>query len=200
MNDETTGQLCPPDWSVPEYARDALWLHTESDAVQVTGEYGLFDLAYPARELTVRWGRDDGPALTQVRWQADNLHWRGEVRLAGMVEALHLTELPDSGIPMAITYVSAQPLKPSARPYPDAMQRRQPITEPDYAAALDDRFDPQTVTLITLEDSPLVSYARDSLLNHVPLHFYGSLPDDAAGWHQFFALPVVWESVTVFVP
>ena len=199
MNDETTGQLCPPDWPVPLYAREMLWLTTDSDTVPVSGEHGLFDLTYPARELTLRWG-ETGPPLTQLRWQPDNLHWRGDVRLAGMVEALHLTELPASEIPMAITYVSAQPLKPATRSYPDAQQRRQPLTEPDYISGLDDRFDPQTVTLITLEDSPLVSYARDSLLNHVPLHLYGSLPDDDAGWHPFFALPLVRESVTVFVP
>ncbi len=199
MNDETTGQLCPADWPVPLYARDMLWLTTDSDTVQVSGEHGLFDLTYPARELTLRWG-ETGPPLTQLRWQPDNLHWRGEIRLAGMVEALHLTELPGAEIPMAITYVSAQPLKPATRPYPTAQQRKQPLTQPDYLSGLDDRFDPQTVTLITLEDSPLVSHARDSLLNHVPLHLYGSLPADDAGWQEFFALPLVWEAVTVFVP
>lgn len=200
MNDDLSGQLTQA-WVIPPYAQDQLWVDSESSSAQCAGAHGLFELDAPTAILTVRWGSNDGAALTQLRWRIDNLQWDGSVRLGGMVEAIHLTELPDTDLPMAVIAFSGQPLHPQTRPYYDASQRA--ITHfdaPDYLSGVDDSHMPRVVTLITLAESPLVSTAQESLMNQVPLHVYGRLADEADGWHRFFALPIVWESVTIFAP
>ena len=65
---------------------------------------GLFELEAPAQILTLRWNSSDGLPLTQLTWQADNLAWDGSIRLGGIVEAIHLTQLPDIDYPLAIIF------------------------------------------------------------------------------------------------
>lgn len=199
MNDHLSGQLCAATWQIPAYAQGRLWLDSESGSAQCEGERGLFTLDAPAPVLTLRWNSDDGLPLCQIAWQADRLAWEGQVRLGGIVEALHLTELQGVDFPMAIVYLSAQALRPTTQPYPDAHQRDQhAFAMPDYLVGVDDEQAIMTVPLITFADSPLVSIAQESLNQKNPLHVYGHLDASAAAWHDFFALPIVWEAVTVF--
>jgi hypothetical protein len=200
MNDELAGQLTH-DWEIPAYARSMLWLDSESGSAKCEGSHGLFELEAPAPELTVRWGGADGIALKLLKWQPDNLHWDGSIALGGMVEMLHITELPELDLPLAVVHFSAQPLLVDTRPYPDASQRQlSQFPVPYFVDAVDDRLRPMMVTLITLSDSPLASYASDALLQKTPMHVYGRLADEEQGWHRFFALPLLWESVSLFAP
>jgi len=198
MNDELSGQLCR-QWNIPNYAQNHLWLDSESGAVRCEGGKGLFELEAAAQILTLRWGGAAGPPLPQLRWQADHLQWDGSIRAGGMVEALHLMEMPQLDLPVAVIYFSAQPLKPGIKPYPDVMQRQQThFAVPDYLDAVDDDIQPQLLTLLTTGDSTLTTAAQDAMLNKMPLHAYGHLSDEEQGWHHFFALPILWESVTLF--
>ncbi|MGJ3238842.1 MAG: hypothetical protein ACFE0Q_09070 [Anaerolineae bacterium] len=200
MNDELAGQLTA-DWQIPPYAQNRLWLDSDAGSARCEGEQGLFTLETPAPVLTLRWNSDEGIALTQLRWQSDNLRWDGSVRLGGLVEAVHLTEIAGVDFPMAIVAFGAQPLRPETRPYADASQRERPTFPiPDYLSAVDDEQIPLTTPLITFADSPLVGIAQDALTQKYPLHVYGVLDRSEAHWHEYFALPIIWESVTVFVP
>lgn len=200
VNDALVGQLTQ-HWQIPEYAQNRLWVDSEASSAKCEGVQGLFELDAPAQILTVRWNSDEGIPLTQVNWQVDNLQWDGSVRLGGIVEAIHLTELSKVDFPMAIVFFSGQPLLPSTKPYPDVSQRdKSGFAIPEYIEGVDDSLVPMTVPLITFADSPLVGIAQESLVQKNPLHVYGRLDDSDANWHDFFALPIVWESVTVFEP
>jgi len=200
MNDDLAGQLTS-DWQIPAYAQNRLWLDTEAGSARCEGAQGLFELEAPAQVLTLRWNADDGLPLTQLKWQIDNLQWDGSIRLGGLVEALHLTELKGVDFPVAIVSFSGQALRPNTKAYPDASQRDlKQVPLPDYLAGVDDDSEAMTVSLITFADSPLVGIAQDSLVQKYPLHVYGTLDNSEAHWEDFFALPVVWESVTVFAP
>lgn len=196
MNDELSAQLSDV-WDIPAYAQDVLWVDSEAGSAQTEGAKGLFALPAPSAAVTVRWGSDTGAPLTQLRWQADALGWDGGVRVGGLVEALHLLEF--AGVVVGVVYVSAQPLRPQVLPYA-AAARRAPIALPDYGAGVDDREPPQPLTLLVGDESPLLQVAQDSLTQALPLHLYGRLADEAAGWHTQFALPVLWEAVTIFAP
>ena len=200
MNDELAGQLTQ-DWEIPAYARSLLWLDSEGGSAKCEGSHGIFELDAPTPVLTLRWGSADGAPLKQLKWQPDNLHWDGSVALGGMVEMVHITEIEALNEAVAVVYFSAQPLLPDTRPYPDASQRH--LTEipmPYYVDMVDDTQRPMIVTLLTLADSSLAAHAQESLLQKMPLHVYGRLADEAQGWHRFFAMPILWESVSLFAP
>ena len=200
MNDEQSGQLTT-EWQIPAYARNLLWLDTEAGSARCEGAQGLFELAAPSSELTLRWGGADGAPLIQFRWQPDDLGWAGEVRVGGMVEAIHLTEIPALDDLLAVIFFSAQPLLPAIRPYPDARQRPFATDDfPQYEKGVDDRLSPAIITLITLQDSPLAATAQEAMLQKMPLYAFGQLADEMQGWHEFFSLPILWDSVTLFAP
>lgn len=200
MNDSLSAQLTS-DYTIPAYAQSRLWLDSETGSAKCVGEKGLFTLEETAQILTLRWNGDDGLPLTQLTWQVDNLGWDGSIRLGGIVETIHLTHLPEIDYPLAIVFFSAQPLKPDTRPYPDASLRLlSRFPDADYLAGVDDSEMPLSVPLLTFADSPLVPIAQDSLSQHNPLHIFGSLAEEADTWHEHFALPIVWNSVTVFAP
>lgn len=196
MNDELSGQLTEL-WNIPTYAQKLIWLDTEAGSAQTEGDKGLFELPAPSVTVTVRWGGDTGAPLTQLRWQPDVLGWDGTVRVGGLVEAIHLTEF--AGIVLGVVYISAQPLYPHTLPYPDAA-RRQVITPPDYLEGVDETESPEVLTVLVSDESPLFQVAQDSLTNSLPLHVYGRLSDEEEGWHTQFALPILWEAVTIFAP
>lgn len=201
MNDELTGMLCSKKYRIPDYAQNRLWLDSEVGASKVEGEKGIFSLEAPTNLLTLRWNGADGLALTQLAWQSDSLQWDGKIRLGGIVEAVHLTELEAIEMPMALIYFSGQPLKPEIHAYPDTSQRNlSRFSPPDYLAGVDELEMPMTVPLITFAESPLVAIAQESLMQKNPLYAFGTLAEEDDEWHEYFALPIVWESVTVFAP
>ncbi len=200
MNDNLNGQLTA-DWEIPPYARDALWLGGGNDKVQVEGAHGIFTLNAPAQALTLLWGGADGPSLTQLQWKTDNLGWDGSVRLGGYVDALHITELPGTDIPIAIIHFGGQPLKPDVTPYPAAGQRyHAPYPVPDFHGGIDDNVSEGVTTWLAPDDSALMPVVLDALMNKLRVHVLGKLADEAGGWHKHFALPVLLESLALFAP
>ena len=198
MNDERNGQLTA-DWLIPEYAQGMLWLESETgDVVPAEGENGLFTLDMPSPLLTLRWGGLEGLALAQLRWQPDTLEWDGRVKLGGYVDALHVTEL--DGTPIAVMTIGGQALRADYHAYPGRVQRAQvPYPFPDFDAALSIVGDAAT-TWLAPDDSPLTALAQDALVSKLPVHVYGRLSDEEDGWHNYIALPLLLESLTLFAP
>ncbi len=197
MNDETTGQLTS-HWQIPNYARNMLWLTTESGSAKTEGAQGLFTLAVPATLLTLRWGGEEGGALTQFKWQPDTLAWDGSVRIGGYLEALHLTELPGIEEPMMIATVDGQPLRPQLAAYPNASQRPHGIPRPDFFAGIDDDCDLTLTTWLIPADSLYAGSLQDALSNRIRVYLFGRLPEDRAGWQKHLALPLLLEAMTMF--
>ncbi len=200
MNDELNGQLTS-DWTIPAYARDMLWVEGAGEVVQAQGKHGSFRLDAPSALVTLRWGGATGPALTQLRWQVDTLDWDGSVRIGGFVDALHVTEQIDLPEALTILHVGGQPLKPDTQPYPDFGQRKRvPYAMPSYFDGLAEDVDESVTTWMALSDSAVLVLAQDALVNKLRVYCYGSLAEDAAGWHEAFALPIVLEAMSLFAP
>ncbi|MGB1285627.1 MAG: hypothetical protein ACPG7F_03750 [Aggregatilineales bacterium] len=199
MNDELTGQLCDT-YRIPAYADGLLWLSTDSESVPVEGETGLFELSMPAQTLTLRWGAADGAALTQLRWQPDNLAWNGSVRLGGMIQALHLVMLPRmEDFPLLLLDVEAQPLLPATKQATSGRERRNyPYTVPDFFDGIDGELDPDFTTWLLPEESALAGLVQDAMMNHRNVNFYGTLAPQDDPWHAHFALPILLERVSLF--
>lgn len=198
MNDQLSGQL---GWAIPAYARDLLWLTSEANAVKIEGKQGLFTLDTPADVLTLRWGAADGPALAQLRWQANSLEWDGVVRIGGYIDAMHITELDDLPAPVTILHVGGQPLKPGASAFPGRAARRSvPYPVPSYFDGIADDIDETVTTWMALEDSPALTLAQDALVSKLAVYCFGRLAEQDAGWHDLFALPVALEGMTLFAP
>jgi hypothetical protein len=197
MNDDRTGMLATARWKIPAYAREMLWLDTESDAVQVEGERGLFQLDAPAEWLTLRWGHEKGPALARLRWRPDCLEWDGTVRLGGYVDSLHLTALPGIDEAIGVLHLGGQPLLPDTHFYTPAVQRTTASYEmPDFYGGLADDVPETYTSWLVGEDSPLLTMAQDAMLNKMRVWFSGRL----GGFDQHFALPLVLEAITLFAP
>lgn len=200
MNDELSGQLTS-SWLIPQYARGALWLETESCTVQTEGDYGQFILNAPASQLTVRWGGDHGPALARLSWQVDTLDWDGRVRVGGYVDAIHVTELPGITYPITVIYMGGQPLKQGAIGFPDTSIRAAvPYPTPEFYAPLAAEVKQAITTWLVPDESPLATVAQRALMDNLRLHFFGRLSDDESGWGSYFALPILLQAVTLFGP
>ncbi len=198
MNDQLAGQL---GWTIPAYARDLLWLESEAETVPVEGTAGLFTLTAPASVLTLRWGSAEGPALKQLRWQVDTLEWDGSVALGGFIDSMHITEIEGMPAPIVVLSVGGQPLKPGIKPYPDrAVRRSVPYPIPDFYDAIDDRIDESVTTWVAFEDSAALTLAQDALVSKLRVGCFGHLADQAADWHDHFALPIALEGMTLFAP
>ncbi len=198
MNDQLSGQL---GWNVPAYARDLLWLESDSRAVAVEGAAGLFTLDAPAEVLTVRWGGAQGSALQQVRWQVDSLEWDGAVAIGGYVDSMHITEIDGLPAPIVVLSIGGQPLKPGITPYPNRAARRAiPYPVPDFYAAIADNIEESVTTWIAFDDSPALTLAQDALVSKLRVCCFGHLADQKAGWHEHLALPIALEGMTLFTP
>ncbi|MFN8452189.1 MAG: hypothetical protein U0521_27235 [Anaerolineae bacterium] len=198
MNDQLSGQL---GWTIPAYARDLLWLTSETGAAKVEGAQGLFMLDAPAEVLTLRWGAADGPALARLRWQVDSLGWDGVVRVGGYVDAMHITELDDLPAPVTILHVGGQPLKQGVTAFPGRAARRAvPFPVPSFFDGIADDVDETVTTWVALEDSAALTLAQDALVSKLGVYCFGRLAAQAAGWHDQFALPLALESMTLFAP
>lgn len=198
MNDQLSGQLTKT-WSIPEYAREMLWLETDVGTVRAEGTQGLFTLPAPAEIVTIRWGGEAGPALAQLRWQVDSLHWDGAVRIGGFVDAMHLTDLPKMPEPVVVLTIGGQPLKPEITPFPDAARRRQiPYPPPDFFEGIADEIEEGITTWATFEGSAPLALAQDALVSKLRVFCFGHLAETA--WQDYFALPIVLESMTLFAP
>jgi hypothetical protein len=200
MNDELTGQLCA-GWKIPEFARDALWLETESEIIPCEGESGLFTLNEPASVLTVRWCGAKGPALARLPWQPDNLGWSGRIGFGGYVDALHVTEIPGLPYSVMVIYVGGQPLKSTTMGYPNSAVRYQPpYPAPDFYSGLAADVTESITTWLVPDESPMALMSKDAIMNNLRLHFFGQIADDASGFSAHFALPLLLQAITLFGP
>jgi hypothetical protein len=197
MNDALNAQLAS-SWTIPPYARDLLWVESESGVAQAEGAKGLFTLPAPAEVLTIRWGSADGSPLVQLRWQPDSLNWDGAVRIGGFIDAMHVAELPDLDTPLFILTIGGQPLRPNITPFPDTAQRQLPIAAPDFSAAVAEEVDEAFTIWAALDESPTLAFAQDALVSKMRVHCYGHLTDQKWGWHEFLALPIALEGMTLF--
>lgn len=199
MNDEQRNQLTS-NWRIPKYARDQLWVEGDSGAGRASGEFGEFELpAGGTSPVTIYW-RDvhKGAALVRLPWRADSLDWDGGVRIGGYVDAMHITNIADGELTVAIIYLGGQPLRNSLRPYDTAADRETPEFMPSFHAALASDVTETISTWIAPFDSPLTGIAQDAMQNNMRLHCFGRLADESSGWDRFFALPIILESMTVF--
>ncbi|MBI1259537.1 MAG: hypothetical protein GC204_18880 [Chloroflexi bacterium] len=197
MNDQLSGQL---GWTIPLYARNLLWLESEAGVVKVEGAQGLFTLEAPAEVLTLRWGSAEGPALTQLRWQADSLEWDGSVRIGGYIDSMHITELDDLPAPITILQLGGQPLKPAVNAYlPRAARRSIPYPVTSFFDGLAE-VDETVTTWMAFEDSAALILAQDALVSKLPVYCFGHMAEQEAGWHDLFALPIALEAMTLFAP
>ena len=200
MNDELTAQLTST-WRIPPYAQTMLWLTGETvEPVQAEGEHGLFALDAPAPLLTLRWGGAEGSPLALLRWQADSLEWDGGVQSGGLVDTLHITAIPGAEYPIAVFSLGGRPLAPGVMPYPPAAARhRVPYVFPNFDEGLSEAEEAVT-TWLAPDDSPLVALAQDALVSRLGVYCFGHLADEESGWHEYFALPILLEALTLFAP
>lgn len=200
MNDELSGQLTS-DWVIPNYAQSALWLVSEHESVQTEGVYGLFTLTVPTRTLILRWGAENGPALAALTWQVDSLAWDGLIRLGGYVDALHVMALPLTADPVTVIHVGGQPLKLSETGYPSAEKRQSvPYPAPNFNASLAQDVAESVSTWLIPEKNMFGDMVQQAMLRNLHLQVFGRLADDASGWDEHFALPILLNAVTLFGP
>lgn len=193
--DKTT--LCSR-WKIPPYAQPHLKITTDAGIeFPVIGENGEFTVDDTPRIVTVGWG--DAP-LTQLRWASESLDWDGTVRVGGFVTAIHMTELQAIDVPLAIITMEAYPLKPSVVPFLSPNERNtQPYAPSDCLVGIDDETQEGVTTWIAEIDSPLTGVMQDAMNQGHRLYAFGQLATEEHGWHQFFALPILLESVTMFM-
>ncbi len=189
--------LCT-SWKIPLYAQPHLKITTNTGKqYSITGTQGEFDLDETPLTVTVCWG--DAP-LTQLDYKADSLDWNGTVRLGGFATAIHMTELQAIDMPLAIITLEAQALKPTVTPFLSSSQRSNyPYPPPDGLDGIDDDSPEGVTTWIAEIDSPLTGLMQDAMNQGHRIHAYGQLAPEEHGWHQFFALPILLESVTTFM-
>lgn len=198
MNDLLNGQLTS-DWSIPGYARDLLWIETESETVQTQGKRGLFTLSAPAERLVLRWGTPEGPALAALRWRPESLDWGGQVRIGGYIDALHSAELHGLPEPLIVLTVGGQPLKTIASPFPRPHERaRAPISPLSFDEGLEADIAESVTTWAAFEGSPALLLAQDALVSKLRVWCFGRLAD--ATLHELLALPLLLEEMTLFAP
>ncbi|MBC8170567.1 MAG: hypothetical protein H7X77_02805, partial [Anaerolineae bacterium] len=115
------------------------------------------------------------------------------------LDAVHLTALPITGEAIGVLYVVGHPLLPTTSLYALPETRRQGAYEsPDFLQGLADDVPESATTWLVAEDSPLMSFAHDALLNGLRLWLTGKLAEEESGWDRFFGLPLLLASITVF--
>ena len=185
-------------WEIPTYAQSHLKITSDKgDQSALSGEHGDFTLDDIPSILTISWG--DAP-LTQLSWTADSLDWNGSVRVGGFVTAIHMTEIQAIEMPLAIITLEAHPLKPSVIPFITPAQRANyPYPPSDCLEGIDDEIPEGVTTWIAEIDSPLTGVMQDAMNQGHRIYAFGQLASEEHGWHQFFALPILLESLTTFM-
>ncbi len=169
--------------------------------MRAEGSKGSFTLTAPAEVLTVRWGNANGAPLAQLRWQVDALDWDGAVRVGGFIDTMHSTEIAALPAPIVVLTVGGQPLRPGTRPFPALAERkRSPYAPPSFSEGIDEEIDESITTWIAFEEDASLTLAQDALVSKLRVYLYGRLAEQKAGWHEYFALPVALEGMTIFAP
>ena len=187
------------DWRIPSYAQAMIWAKNEIDAAQAEGNQGTVTMQVDKSPITLHWGGPQGPAITQIKWQPQDLQWDGSIRIGGMVDAIHLSAFPGIEEAIAVVHIGGQPLLPDTVAFAKGSQRQAiPYADPEWMEGIDSEVAFGYTTWLVGEDSPLYAVIYDALSSKMPIHAYGLLPSVTQGWHQQLALPILLQSVTVF--
>jgi hypothetical protein len=195
MNDELNNQLTS-QWQIPAFAREKLYVTTQTDSAQVSGENGLFSLSEPTTMVTIRWGSTDGTPLCQLRWRADSLEWSGFIRVGGMVDAMHYTSMENEETALAIITASVCPLFPNTARYPRLNISVSNTPRVDYFEGLDREQEPRLITWLVPYLSPLLPLCQDALSNKLMVYFWGYLADK--GNLDRMITPFILQEMTLF--
>ena len=190
-------KLCKT-WKIPDYAQPYLSVMTDGgDEIDIIGEQGEFSVSDTATHIIIRWGNSP---LVQLSWQRDTLDWTGSVRVGGFVTAIHMTQLPAIDLSLAIITMEAYPLKQSVKPFLSSAERDQlPYAPSDFLDGIHDESDEGVTTWLAEIDSPLMAVMQDAMNQGHRVYAFGQLAGEEQGWHKFFALPILLESVTLFM-
>ena len=201
MDETLRAQLTSSRWNIPRYARGALWVESVTgEVVRVDGEQGHFQLSEPTQAIIVRWGSRTGPTLARLPWRPDSLDWDGRVWMAGYLDAIHMTEMPGADS-QAVLFLGGKPLRQDHAPYPRATGRqRTPYAAPGFHTGLVNEVPECVTTWLVSLDNPLATVVQDALSNNLRLHRFGALANEASGWGDLFALPIVLQAITLFRP
>lgn len=185
-------------WEIPTYAQPHLNIIPHSgNPSAISGKQGEFMLEEIPTIVTVNWGN---APLTQLSWKSNSLDWDGTVRVGGFVTAIHMTELKAIEMPIAIITLEAHPLKPSVMPFLSPSQRaNHPYPPSNSLDGIDDDIPEGVTTWIAEIESPLTGLMQDAMNQGHRIYAFGQLASEEHGWHQFFALPILLESVTTFM-
>lgn len=201
MSDKLNGQLTTPDWTIPQYARECLVLVNDSGKqLTLAGQHGKFALNAPSPALTLHWNSGKGPALACLPWNNGKLDWQGAINTGGYVDSIHMTELSDLDLTIAVLFIGGQPLKHDFACYPTAEKRKTDDFGLEFYAGVAAEVPESVTTWLVDDESSLMNIARDAMISNLRLHLYGHLAEQESGWWQFFALPILLEAATVFAP
>ena len=199
MTHTQTIALAAPDWEIPLYAQDKLWIAGNQGSVRAQGAQGRFAPDESSTRLTLRWDGAEGVVLAQFPRRPETLGWKGTIAAGGYIDALHVTELPGLDTPVMVIFLDGQPLQHNLSPWPAAAARA-PYTAPDFFDGLIADFPEQITTWLVSAESALAALAHDVLTNNLRLYCFGQLAAEAGGWHKHFALPILLDSATLFAP
>lgn len=201
MDPNLRAQLTSPRWSIPRYARGALWLESVTgEVVRAEGEHGQFQLQDATQAVTVRWGSRAGPVVARLPWRPDSLDWDGRVWMAGYLDAMHIMSAAGAES-LAVVFLGGKPLRQETAPYPRASQRqRTPYAAPSFHTGLVTEVPECVTTWLVNVEGPLLAAVQDALNNNLRLHCFGALATEASGWGDQFALPIVLQAITLFRP
>ena len=201
MSNELSGQLTTTDWTIPQYARECLVLVDDfGNQLTLEGEYGKFTLKTPSLALTLHWNSGKGPALAWLPWNDGKLNWRGQINVGGYVDSIHMTELSDLELTIVVLFIGGQPLKHGFAPYPTVDKRKADDFSLEFYSGVETESTETVSTWLIDDESSLMNMTRDAMISNLRLHLYGHLAEQESGWWNFFALPILLESATIFAP
>jgi|GEM_PF-3935178 len=227
--DAIAGDLTAPDFHLPTWAQDRLWIalwdrdrgpeHVLASAA-ATGPRGAFRLDLdadaqaalcltgyrpaPQHVVSVGWGQSRDPVLANLPWPAD---WAARKRLDlgwdGQVTLIgHVEQIhyqEAGGLLLAVLELSGY-----AAPVTYCRLPPLPASGKDrHGLDADRRLDdaPEQVAYVLLDaESPLATVALDALVSSLRVVCIAGLGPQEGDWHAVVTLPLLLEALTIVGP